>query len=236
MKSTSRLVLIFVLVFAAFIVLPAFLSNQFSLYPLLKNGDILDLFTPLVLIPIYWLLFRLKPQKGPTNAETITFLVLAALWVEGQGLHLAGNAIGHLTSEIIGSDIEKLTYFIDEVLSHYMWHIGVIGLSVLLIYRQWKNPFEGEPAGLGFQTSAGIIHGLNFFVIITEGTTTLIGVPFAVLAALFTFLWGRKNFSQQPILRFFFVTYLVASLLFLGWGIYWGVWPLPEPCSALNIC
>jgi len=226
MKRLSKLTFVFSILFAIFIVLPGLLSSQFGLYPLLKNGDILDLFTPLVLIPVYWMLFQLSNDKKPTQVESIVFFVLAALWIEGQGMHLAANAIGHLTKGLSGNDIEILTHFLDEVLSHYLWHIGLVGLSALLIYRQWNDPFEDKLAGVGYVVAAGIIHGFNYFLTIVEAATTALGVPFAVLVVISTLIWGRKKLPQQPVLIFFFVAYLVATLFFLGWGIYWG--GLPE--------
>lgn len=57
MQRLARLTLIFAILFAVFIIAPAFLNGQFAPYPLLKSGDVLDLLTPLVLIPLYWLLF-----------------------------------------------------------------------------------------------------------------------------------------------------------------------------------
>ncbi|MCJ7701804.1 MAG: hypothetical protein MUO62_09490, partial [Anaerolineales bacterium] len=182
-------------------------------------------FTPLALIPIYWVLFQIRHDKKPDQGETLAFLILVSLWIEGQGMHLAANAIGHLTKGMEGSDIETLTHFLDEVLSHYIWHLGLVGLSALLIYRPWKNPFEGERSGLGFAITAGIIHGFNYFLTIVEAATTPLGVPFALLVVIATLIWGRKNLRQQPILIFFFVAYLVATLFFLGWGLYWGGFP-----------
>ena len=38
---------------------------------------------------------------------------------------------------------------------------------------------------------------------------------------LFGLIWGRKGMSQRPVATFFFVSYLVATLFFIGWGIYW---------------
>ena len=226
MKRLSKLIFVFSVLFAVFIILPGLLSKQFGPYPLLKNGDILDLFTPLVLIPFYWLLFQIGRDKEPGWGEIMVFLILVALWIEGQGMHLAANAIGHLTKGMGGSDIETLTHFLDEVLSHYLWHVGLVGLSALLIYRQWKNPFENERSGTGYVITAGIIHGFNYFLTIVEAATTPLGVPFAVLVVIAALVWGRKELARQPILTFFFVAYLVATLFFLGWGIYWG--GLPE--------
>ncbi len=226
MNRLARLTLVFALCFAVFIITPAFLGQQFKPYPLMDNGDVFDLLTPVVLIPVYWSLFQIHREKLPIQKETIVFLVLSALWVEGQGMHLAGNSIGHLTEGLTGSDVAALTHFYDEVLSHYLWHIGMVGLSALLIYRQWKNPFTGENSGLGFEITAGIIHGFNYFITVVEAATAPLGVPFAVLVVIFTLVWGRGKLRQQPILAFFFVAYVVAILFFLGWGLYWG--GLPE--------
>ncbi len=99
MQRLARLTLIFAILFAVFIIAPAFLNGQFAPYPLMKSGDILDLLTPLVLIPLYWLLFQIQPIRPPSQKEVLIFLIFAVLWVQGQGmhkgrqLHRASNAI-----------------------------------------------------------------------------------------------------------------------------------------------
>ena len=221
MARLSRLTLIFSLLFLVFIVGLPFLSSPLGMYPLMKIQDAVDLATPLVLIPVYWLLFQIAPGKPIKSWETLAFLVLAALWVEGQGIHLAGNSIGHLTEAFAGSDAAALTFFYDEVLSHYMWHAGIIGLSLLIIYRQWTNPFAGQRSRLGVEVGAGILHGLSFGLMVLEGVTTPIGLPAAALVTACG-LWGRGRLRQQPALAFFFVAYLTALILFVVWRVYWG--------------
>jgi hypothetical protein len=225
MKRLSRNILLFAILFAVFIMTPAFLSGQFGGYPLLKNGDILDLFTPLVLIPLYWLLFDFDPGHRPTWVETIGFLALAGLWVEGQGIHLAGNAIGHLLQDSNEADLATLVYFLDEVLSHYMWHAAIIGLSALLVLRGWRRPFSGERSGLGFEIAAGLIHGFNIFTASVEGATTPLVLPYTLLVVVMGLAFGRSQFRQQPLLAFFWIAFLTAGILFLGWGLYWGGFP-----------
>lgn len=205
MQRLARLTLIFAILFAVFIIVPAFLSDRFTPYPLMKSGDVLDLLTPLILIPVYWLLFQIHPHRPPRPREMLVFLVFAALWIQGQGMHLVANSIGHLTPTDSSSEIEQLTYFYDEILSHYIWHLGLVGLSALLIYRQWQNPFIKQRSGLKFEITAGIIHGFNYFIDVVESATTILGVPFAAGVVLFVLIWGRKHLRQQPILAFFFV-------------------------------
>ena len=127
MKRSSVLILVFAIAFAVFFVGPPLLGKPFGPYPLMETADVFDILTPLVLLPLYWLLYRMS-QKEPINLSgIIVFFVLAAFWAEGQGMHLSANSIGHLLKGMENSDIYKLTYFYDEVLSHYLWHFGIIG-------------------------------------------------------------------------------------------------------------
>ena len=148
MQRLTRLIVLFSILYAVLIISPAFLSRQFTFYPLMKVGDVTDILTPLILIPIYWLLFQIDKTKSFSAREIIVFMALAALWVEGQGMHLSSNSIGHLLKQVKDSDAYALTNFYDEILSHFLWHVGAIGLSVLLIARQIRNPFVGERASL----------------------------------------------------------------------------------------
>lgn len=222
MARLSRLIVAFALLFLVLIIGIPFLRNQFSAYPLMKTQDAVDLLTPLILIPVYWLLFQVHPDAKSGPREALVFMVLAALWVEGQGIHLAANSIGHLTGAFAGSNAAALTYFYDEVLSHYMWHAGIIGLSLLLIFRQWRNPFAGMRSTLRAEFGAGILHGLSFGLMALEGATIALGLPSAALVVVFGLARGRGQFRQQPLLAFFFVAYLTAAILFVAWRVYWG--------------
>ena len=221
MRRLARLTLLFAIAFAVFIVTPAFLGGPFPPYPLMSIGDALDLLTPLVLLPLYWLLFQVRSDHPPSRKEMLWFVVLAALWAEGQGIHLVGNSIGRMTQALADHPASSLTHFYDEDLSHYMWHLGLVGLSALLLYRQWNAPFVDQRSGLGLEIAAGSIHGINYFITIIEAATAPLGVPFALGVVGFTLVWGRRRLRQQPILAFFFVAYLVATLCFIGWGAYW---------------
>ena len=232
MNRLSRLVLVFAIAFTVLLIGPSILSKQFGPYPLIRTGEVLDMLSPLVLVPLYWLLYQLGRGRAPRPGGILVFLVLVALWVEGQGMHLPANSIGHLLRELKGSDAHSLTHFYDEVLSHYFWHFAVVGLSALLMFRQWRNPFVEERAALRLESVAGTIYGFTFFLMIVEARTAWLGVPFAVLVSVFGLVWGRQKLRQQPLLAFFFVAYLVATVFFLGWAIYWG--GLPE-FSAVGI-
>ncbi len=232
MKRLSILTLVFAILSLVFIVLLVFLRFKFPFYPLLSYQDALDVLTPLVLIPVYWLLFRYSARDTSSLAEDIAFMVLAALWVEGQSLHLSANSINNLIEslarnqviDIKATDIYHLTYFFDERLGHYLWHVGMLGLAAVLIYREWR-----QPAGLATTwwatILAGIVYGFSYFSIFLEGQTVVVGLPFAIIVVVLTLIRGRRKLAQQPVLAFFFVACLVAFLLFAGWGLYWRGFP-----------
>lgn len=225
MKRLSLLTLVFAVAFTFFLIGPVFLNKPFSLYPLMKNADVFDIVTPLVLIPLYWLLFWNVSNEAPGLKGTIIFLIFAAFCVEGHGMHLGANSIGHWLNGIEGTDIYNVDYFYDEVLGHYLWHFGIIGLSALLISQEWRNLYILEYASSWLTSLAGVIHGFTFFLIAVEGQTTPMSVPFPILITLFVLLFGRSKMRRQPLIRFFFVSYLIATLCFAGWGIYWGGFP-----------
>jgi hypothetical protein len=224
-KRLSSYVFVFSIAFAVFVLGPPFLGFTFGPYPLMKVADILDLFTPLVLMPLYWLLFRLGKEYPPTFKENLAFVILVVFWVFGKGIHLTGNSIGHLTENMSGTDVFNLTNFYDEKLGHHLWHFGVVGLSGLLIYRQWRNPFPKRTGGMWGIIPAAVIYGFTFFAMVIEGATAPLGVTFAVLAFAFILIWARKDLARQPLVLLFLVGYGVSLLLFAIWGIWQGGFP-----------
>jgi len=232
MKNKSLLTLIFAILSIVFFLLLIFFRTPFTLYPLMSNQDALDLLTPLVLIPIYWLMFRETSRESSGLFEEIIFMLLAVFWISGQGMHLAANSINNLIEslarthvlDIKPTDIYQLTYFMDEHLSHYIWHIGIIGLAALLIYRDWRRSAD-TPTRWWSTVLAGLLYGFLLFCIFLEGQTVMLGLPFCILISLVVLIWGRKQLAQKPILAFFFTAFLVAALFLVGWGLYWGGFP-----------
>ena len=86
MKKLSIIILVFSLAFLIFFIGPAFLGAQFPLYPLMKVSDVFDLFTPIILIPLYWYLYQLDGNRPTGIKGSLIFMVLAAFWVMGQGM------------------------------------------------------------------------------------------------------------------------------------------------------
>ena len=232
MKRLSFLTLLFAILSLTFLLLLVFLRVEFQPYPLISYQDAFDLLTPLVLIPIYWLMFRYASNEVPRLTEEIVFLVLAVFWIEGHSMHLAANSIHNLIDSLAESqvinikttDIYTLTYFFDEYLSHYFWHIGILGLIALLIYRERQHPTEQTTTWWAV-ILGGIIYGFTYFCIFLEGKNVMMGLPFAMAVMMFALISERMNLKQRPLIAFFFVSCCLAFLLFTGWSLYWGGFP-----------
>ena len=232
MKKLSALTLVFAVLSNVFFLLLIFLRTPFPLYRLMSWQDAIDILTPLVLIPIYWILYKNVTCNRSSQAGETAFMVMAGFWAAGQGMHLSANSIDNLIGnlaksqvlDITASDVFSLTYFYDEHLSHYLWHIGVVGFAALLIYEAWRRP-ANEPTSWKLVIPAGVLYGFLLFCIFLEGNTLPMGLPFVSAVVLLVLIGGRSKLAMQPVLAFLFLSCLVAVVLFVGWQLYWGCLP-----------
>lgn len=231
MKRLSFLTLIFAGLTLVFGVILVLLRMKFPLYPLVSYQDVFSLLPPLIFIPLYWLLFRQASTKTSLGQE-IAFMILSAMWVEGQGMHQSANAIGNLIGalsrnpviSITPAEVHQLTYFFDEHLSHYLMHTGMLGLAALLIYREWRSPASSATVWWA-AILAGVLFGFFNFCTFIEGQTVALGLPFCLMVVLFAGIWGRNTLAQRPLSAFYFIACLAALLLLTGWGLRWGGFP-----------
>lgn len=233
-RDAGMAILLFVVALATFILLPPFLKADFAPYPALGWGDILDLATPLVVIPLAWLLLAAAAPGRVSRGAAIAFMVLAAAWVEGQGLHLGANAINNLAGDVGGIEdsVADLTHFLDEVLSHYLWHAALIGLTVLIGARALRGaPTGGVEGARVLSVTAAAVFGFTFFAMIVEGGTGPIGVPGAAMLALGGLWQARNGFGRRPAADAFALGYALASLLFVAWAAMNG-WQLVQFSEA----
>ena len=71
---------------------------------------------------------------------------------------------------------------------------------------------------------AAFIYGVSYFITTIEAGIAPIGLPFAVVVTLIG-LWQRKELRTRPVSAFFVAAYLIATILFAVWGIYWRALP-----------
>lgn len=226
---------------AAFVLLPPLFRGPASAaLPVgftLQEG--LDLLTPLVVIPLAW--YAMDLGGGLGRIGLVAFLLVAVLWVEGQAIHLAANGIGDAFPSPADADVfyrtppGDLAHWLDEVASHWLWHLAWSGMSILLLATAMSGHGRSASGGGPLTGLAGLIHGGTLFMATTEGVTTMIGIPVSVGILLWTLVAVALGRSRSPIVTFLAVSSLATLLAYLGWAAANG-WTLPEPCKTVLSC
>ena len=122
-------------------------------------------------------------------------------------------------------DVHDLVHFYDEVLSHYIWHIAIVGLSILLVAVRANGDSAAAPIRWPLILPSAILYGFTYFAAINEGGTVPFGLPAAILIPLALLLTRRADLRSKNLVAFFFLGYILAVLLFTGWFAYWGGFP-----------
>ena len=130
------------------------------------------------------------------------------------------NSINNLLAR--GSTpIHELVHFYDEALSHTLWHIGVVALSLLLLWPPSSGQPQSVPAPWAIVIPSAILYGFASFAASNEGGPFPFGLPAAVLVTLFLLIKARKQVRTNGLTAFFFLGYAFAILLFVIWFAIW---------------
>lgn len=201
--------------------------------------ELVDLFTPLVVVPLaWWVIAASRTIRGWLLAA---LLVVSALWIEAQGMHLASNAIGDVFAAgaprdvFYATDAGALDHFFDEDLSHWLWHGAWVALTAIMVWTGWEARSRlttGVSPATPATLLAGLLHGITFFFVTAEGGTAGLGIP-ASIAFVGASAAGLRRGDRHPVLVFVLVASAVTLGLDLVWaGLHGG--RLVEPCSVLG--
>jgi len=215
---------------AALLLIPPYLKASVGPPQAFTLQEAADLLTPLVVIPLAWLVFDLAGGLG--RRGLVAFLVIAALWVEGQGIHLAANAIGDAfpgdTAQAFYRTVPgDLDLWLDETLSHWMWHAAWVALSLLMLAAATRDPVVPPDRTSAKAAVAGLVYGATFFLVSVEGVTALLGIPASILILAWCVVAARRGLVRKPVFTFFVVATVVTLVGYVGWGALNG-WTLPE--------
>ncbi len=229
MKRNWPLLAAFSITYAFFLTAPAIFHQEFPLRTDMEWGDALDIPTPFVVFGFVWLLVRRTVGVFDTLVA-FPLLLIALIWTQGQGMHLASNSISHQVGEGASGTLPGLIDFYDEQLSHYIWYLGVTVLPGYLLIVMWrdrevasrKSPFAVLPAALLF----GIVLGISSI----EAAVVPMALPlFIVTAVLAAYLYrSAPRLRGVELFAFAGASVVVASAVLLAWGAYFGGWPEPS--------
>ncbi len=222
---------IFGLCFAVWHIIPVFLGweikGKFTI------GDLVDLSTPFVLLglvlKLYFILQRQRREtEGWERVSIFGQLLLifgAIVFVQGHGIHLASNAIYRYLVGNPTSPLSSLTYFFDEIQSHFFWDSGLLLIAFGLILLDYCSDSRSEPISAPSKRwifCGALLYGFTHFCNGVEGQTAVLTFPAAVLIPVLLVLisWVMHlRLLLSPVILFYFTAFLTADILFIFWGI-----------------
>jgi hypothetical protein len=196
--NSGRALLAFSAVFLVFHHLPSFAGET--------AGDWIDLVTPLAVVAASAYVLG---RRAPAYATAVAVLG-AVLYVDGHGIHLAANSIGH---EDLTGDAEEVAHFWDETWGHAEWHLGwfVLIAGFCLAERarlaRVAKPIAALSAlALGWTLFTSTVEGGTWWL---ELAATAVFAPWAVL-------------SRRPLISAFAAAFGLAALLIGIWALWHG--------------
>jgi hypothetical protein len=193
---------------------------------LISIGEIADLFTPFfvtsIAICLMWQIYVLKTAIELSISDLFPmglFVFSAILMINGHGIHLSANSLSHLIEQ--GSGISyKLNYLFDEIISHYMWHVGAFCLSMSVAIFQLKYPTMVNRRAFIILLFSASVYAFTFTFATIEGGTMLAITPLSI-SSLFAFVFViaryKLSLSERPVVVFFLLT---SILMLFGWTAY----------------
>jgi hypothetical protein len=223
-QRTDRLplaLLAYAVALAVFLLVPPFLTASVGPPTGFTLQEAVDLLTPLVVIPLAW--YVLDLTRGLGRVGLLAFLVIAVVWIEGQAIHLATNAIGDAVPPdamevFIQTAPGDLAHWFDEELGHWMWHVAWVALSVLLLACASRAPAVPGSGTSVTAAVAGFVHGATFFIVTVEGVTTLLGIPASIVLLAWSASLARRGLAGRPVVVFFLVSSVVSLVGYVGWA------------------
>ncbi|MCI0691276.1 hypothetical protein L0337_04625 [candidate division KSB1 bacterium] len=228
-SNLSTWLFLFAFAYAFMHVVPAFLTHDIKNH--LTTGDLLNFFTPFVVIPSAWkLYFVIRGNLQIASEQKIRFATIilffaSIFYVNGQGMNLSANAIARHLVGMEKTPLYWLDYFFDEKVGHIFWHSGMLGISIsfLLLAANLQTIPTSWPALAGAP-----FYSFAYFTDAVEGQTVALLFPSAILILGGILLHLKKqpnSLKQNPVMLFFLVGYVIAVALFLIWWIWQGGFP-----------
>jgi hypothetical protein len=178
-------------------------------------GDFVDLVTPFVVVGTTALALA-SLRAAP--AALVLALLAGVLYVDGHGIHLAANSIGH---EELAGDAEDVTHFWDETFGHIEWHLGWMLLIAAIGAAEalGRAPRGLRPRSPWLAGATILLLGATLFTSTVEGGTWWLalgaGAVFVVWAVL----------RPRPLLATVAGAFVLASLAMAVWAIWQGGMP-----------
>ena len=207
---------------ALFLLVPPLLKSTVGPPQGFTLQEAADLFTPVVVLPLAWAVLELA--GGLSRRGTVVFLLLAIVWVEGHGIHLAANAIGDVFERSVrdafyATPVGDLDNWLDAVLSHWLWHVAYVGIAVMILWRGRTAPPSRSRSAWAAAAFAAFVYGVVFFIVTVQGETYQLGIPASVAFLAWSGVEAWRGPRDRAIVTFFLVASFASLLLYAGWAV-----------------
>jgi hypothetical protein len=172
-------------------------------------SEAVDLLTPFAVVGSAAALLAVL---GAARPALVLGLVAAILYVDGHGIHLAANSIAR---EGPGGEVERLTYFWDERLSHLELVAGWFGLLGAFCLAEAAATRRPAASRAVLAAAAGLL-GFALFTSTVEGQTWWVTLAAAPGFAL----WALR--SGRPLAASVGAAFGLAAAAILAWALAWG--------------
>jgi hypothetical protein len=175
-------------------------------------ADWIDLATPFAVVAVSTLALASIGAATPAVALAV---IGAVLYVDGHGIHLAANSIGH---ESLTGDAGDVTHFWDEVFGHIEWHLGWVTLIASVALAEALSPQSSarRSSSRSRLLLAALILGFTLFTSTVEGGTWWL----AFAGAAFFGFWAFTR--PRPLLVTCAGAFALAAALISVWTIWHG--------------
>ena len=221
--------LAYAIALAIFLIVPPLLKGTVGPPQWFTLQEAADLFTPVVVLLLAWIVLDLA--GGLSRRGAVAFLLLAIVWVEGHGIHLAANAIGDAFDKSVrdafyATPAGDLDYWLDEVLSHWLWHVAYLGLALVVFWHGRKAaPGVGRSAWVTAELG-GFVYGVVFFIVTVEGGTAALAIPASIAFLAWSGYEAWRGPRDRAVVTFFVVANVATLFGTAGWAAING-WALP---------
>jgi hypothetical protein len=177
-----------------------------------RTGDWIDLATPFVVVATAGLALASMAARPPA---VLLGVLGAVLYVDGHGIHLAANSIGH---EKLAGEAKDVTHFWDESFGHIEWHAGWVVLIAALVLAEAlsASPRRLRPPSNRRAAAIAVLLGFTLFTSTVEG-----GTWWLELAATAVFsLWLVA--APRPLFATVAAAFGLAAVLIGIWAVWHG--------------
>jgi len=140
------------------------------------------------------------------NKFTSWFLTLLGLYIVGMGIHLSANQIHNIMDAAgISGDMAKAAYIWDELIGHWLMHLGLAG-SLYLLAKVSQTNLLGSRIIYGV---TGFLLGISLATAAIEGHSIWIYIIFCPL------VWLSFYKSQVTNIKFYALYSTIGVIVLL---------------------